>query len=440
VTEHGADPSRSSPPSVPRVATFFALYPETLGLNDGTTFCVAIQTPLRGFAKTAMHLMEGQSPFWLDPRLSQTLAVSVRFHRGQRDRHVFEEHDQKLLPIVQSAAGGSSLRTRSSEDQPERSQAHDDSFGTAYTVVEMTTQLAIPREGLFEACEPSGEVMGPTLTRCIDGLILVVDAFRSTQDVFIAPAARERLGPEIMATTRAADPDEGGWDEPAEYYLNAFATKSRYFIAGTQTSQTLPAMAHHIRLAARGYPPLVVGNLQADLDNALFSNGDFRAVLMFAYSASEILMDLALMAMLFEEGKTAQMAAASFTSPLKTRILTDYHDRLGGSWGPKGSGAVATWLQHVLLVRHQVAHGGYMPHYERAYAAREAHYNLGQHLRDRLAARAKRYPFTAGLLVTPPGFERRGIRTKAAGTAVHIGNDRIDEFIMWQNELIKLRA
>ena len=44
---------------VPRVATFFALYPETLGLMDGTTYCVALAAPLEGFAKTAMHLMEG---------------------------------------------------------------------------------------------------------------------------------------------------------------------------------------------------------------------------------------------------------------------------------------------------------------------------------------------------------------------------------------------
>jgi hypothetical protein len=92
---------------VPRVATFFALYPETLGLEPGTTFCIALGQPVRGFNRTAMHVMEGQQPFWLDPKLSGFLAVSVRFHRGARDRNIFDEREEMLMSIVEVVTGNS---------------------------------------------------------------------------------------------------------------------------------------------------------------------------------------------------------------------------------------------------------------------------------------------------------------------------------------------
>jgi hypothetical protein len=439
------DRTRSDSLLVPRVATFFSLYPETLGLADGTTFCIGQEVPLRGFAKTAMHLAEGQLPFWLDSALSGVLAVSIRFHRGKRDRNIIEELDEKLMSVVRPVTGESfpdfdRIQPDVVSASPERSPEYDSS-GIAYAVIEMTTQVAIPRKEYFEACEPSQDVMGPTLTRCIDGLIKIVDAYRFTQEVFIPGAARERLGPWIVAATRAADPDQGGWDHPAVHVLNTFATPGAgHFISGTQTPETLGEMGNQLRLEYLGHPSVAIGHMQKALDSSLFYDGNFRAVLMFAHSSSEIMMDLALMAMLFEEGKSAAEAASRFATPLKTRILTEYHNRLGGSWSPKGSGAVAAWIRDVLVIRHRVAHAGYLPLYEEARIARKAHYDLGLHLRDRLATRAKQYPFTAGQLVTQAGFERRGIRTKAAEAAVSVGSERLAEFVLWRNDLIKLRA
>jgi hypothetical protein len=310
-----------------------------------------------------------------------------------------------------------------------------------YTVVEMTTQVAMPVKSHWEACEPNSYIMGPTLTRCIDGLIRVVDAYLFAEKISAPRAARERLGPVIVGAIRPADPAQGGWDAPAEYVINSFAMQSgQHFVVGSQTAETVPNIVNYLALVEAGHPSIALGQLQADLDNALHHTGNFRAVLMFAHSASEILMDTALMAMLFEEEKTPREAAASFAKPLKTRILTEYHDRLGGAWAPKGSGAVAVWLRDVLLVRHRVVHAGYSPLYEEAEAARKAHFSLGQHLRDRLAARVKRYPFTAGLLVRAPGFERRGIRTKAAEAAVLAETARLTEFVGWRDDLIQLRA
>jgi hypothetical protein len=437
---------RPEPARVPRVATFFALYPEALGLENGTTFCIALKAPLYGFAKTAMHLREGDPPFWLDPRFSESLAVSIRFHRGERDKHVVDEHDELLTSVIQSVTGDSfpdwnNAPSDSIADLPDNSPEYDRSGGMVYTVVEMTTQLAFPEKSHWEACEPNDSIMGPTLTRCIDGLMQVIDAYRFAGKIAMPSPARERLGPGIVAATRAADPEQGSWDEPASYVINFFATQgARHFIVGAQTPETLPEMSRYLALASLGHPAVALGNVQAELNNAMFHDGNFRAVLMFAHSASEILMDTALMGMLFEEGRTAEEAVSSFARPLKTRILTEYHVRLGGAWDPSGSSAVAAWLRDLLLVRHRVAHAGYLPHYEEARVAREAHFSLGHHLRDQLAARAKKYPFTAGLLVRGGGFERRGIKTKAVEAAVRAETERLEEFVFWRNELIQLRA
>jgi hypothetical protein len=282
--------------------------------------------------------------------------------------------------------------------------------------------------------------MGPTLTRCIEGLIQVVDAYRFAEKIPMPSPARERLGPEIVGATRAADPSQGGWDAQAEYVINSFATQgARNFIVGTQSPDTLKKMSDYVTLATRGHPSIALAHLQAELDNAMF-DGNFRAVLMLAYTASEILLDLSLMGMLFDEGRKAKDAVGCFTKPLKTRLLTEYHNRLGGAWNPRSSEDVAAWLRNVRQVRNGVAHAGYLPDHEEAHVAREAYFSLGRHLRDRLASRAKKYPFTAGLLVRPGGFERRDIRSKAAQAAVQAAFDRLDEFLAWRDDLIRQRT
>jgi len=269
----------------------------------------------------------------------------------------------------------------------------------------------------------------------------VIDAYRFGEKVQLASPARERLGPAIIAATRAADPDQGGWDSPARYVINIFAAYGgNGFVRGAHSPHTFENMSTYLSLAAAHHPILAIGSLQHELQQAMYVDGNFRAVAIFAHSASEILMDAALMAMLFEENKSPADTAMTFTRPLKTRVLCDYHDRLGGTWTPRGSNAVATWIRDVLLIRHQVVHAGYLPIYEEAQAAHDAHFDLGTHLRDRLASRAKKYPFTSGLIVTAHGFERRGIHTKASDAAIRASSERLQEFVQWRDALIQLRG
>ena len=90
-----------------------------------------------------------------------------------------------------------------------------------------------------------------------------------------------------MGATRAAHPAQGGWDAPGAYVINTYATQgARHFIVGTHGPNTLKKMSEYVALATRKHPSIAMSHLQAELDNALF-DGNFRATLMLAYTASE---------------------------------------------------------------------------------------------------------------------------------------------------------
>ena len=437
--------SPPEPAKRPRVATFFALYPEPLGLLDGTTFSIALNAPVTGFARTAMHVKENDTPYWLDPEMTNMLVVSIRFHHGRLKWHVIEERDEQLFSVVRSVEGtsfpGFAEYKNGLSDKEELNTNSEDLNGKIYTVVEMSTQLVMPAQSGWAACEPAEIVMGPTLTRCINGLMEVIAAYRFGEKALIANPARERLGPAIVAATRAADPAQGSWDAPARYVINSFATHGgNGFVRGGHSPQTMQKMSSYLKLARDRHPILPIGSMQQDLQHAMYIEGNFRAVIIFAHSATEILMDLALMALLFEENANPKDAVMKFARPLKTRLLSDYHDRLGGAWGSQGSHPVAIWIRDVLTIRHQVVHTGYMPFYEQAQAAHDAHFGVGTYLRDRLACQVKRYPFTTGLLLTANGFERRRIQTKASDAAIRAGSERLQEFLQWRDELIRQRG
>jgi hypothetical protein len=175
----------------------------------------------------------------------------------------------------------------------------------------------------------------------------------------IPSPARERVGPDIIAVTRPADPDQGSWDTSSQYIFNSFAAYIQPSLIGKHTDTTMATMGQHLMFESIGHPMVALMRLRAELESAFYHDGNFLSTAIFAHSASEVMLDLALMGMLFEEGRTAEGSVAWFNKPLKTRVLNEYHERLGGLWGSKGAGSVAVWIRDTLLLRHRVVHAGY---------------------------------------------------------------------------------
>lgn len=435
-----ADDETARPAAIPRVATFFALYADPLGLTDGTTYCLVEDSPVRGFpSKVALHLMEDGSSLYLDPNMHERQFVSIRFHRGFHDKPVVEEHIHRLRQVVERV-GGKHFPNIAPSDSNNSGKANSLEDADIYTVVEMTTPIVRPEESHWEPAMPTNDVMGPTLTRCLNTLERVIAAYRATEKIMIPVPVRERVGPMVISVTRPANPDDGGWDPEADFVVNVFATHRQPLLKGGHTPTTMAAIAEYVYYEEIGHPTLALGSIQNEMDVALYHHGNFRGTVLAAHSASEVLLDVALMGMLYEEKQSSENAARVFDKPLKTRLLNEYHKRLGGSWGPQGSTEVAVWLRDLLSLRHQVAHAGYLPSSEEATAAQESYYALGRHLRNRLTAKAKTYPFTAGLLVTKAGFDRRNIHTKATTAAVAaVTVDVLKEFLSWRSDIIRMR-
>jgi hypothetical protein len=434
----------SSATIVPRVVTFFTSYPEPIAIPDGAYFCVAMEAPVRGFIKVALHITDNEQPVWLSAALVSSIAVSVRFHRSKRAKSFVTTAYEDLMPVVRKVAGASlpTLVRESTTDSKliETQVAESDTEGSPITVVEMTTQLVRPGEETWEVSNPDNAVMGPTLTRCIEALILIIDGYRLGCKANIPAPARERLGPVIIAATRAADPAEGGWDPSVFDVLNTFAAYSGQALPQIDPTKTTHIIHSVLALEHMGHPLVPLMQLQADVNIAFYRDGNFRAAVIFAHTASEVLMDTAILAMHFEENAAPEDAVMVFDKQLKTRVLRDYHKRLGGSWDPSAE-PVGKWLHDLLRVRHLVAHTGYAPTYDEARLARDGHYALGTFLRDRLAARVQKYPFTAGMLVTPAGFARRGIHTRAAKQAAKLAESQmLQDFLTWRANVLQLRG
>src|SRR5712691_10766366 len=103
---HPTDNESTPSNLVPRAATFFALYPDPLGLMDGAYFCAGMASPVRGFpTRIALHLKDGDHTIWLDPQISELLFVSIRFHRGKRQQDYIVEHIAQLNEIVDRIGG-----------------------------------------------------------------------------------------------------------------------------------------------------------------------------------------------------------------------------------------------------------------------------------------------------------------------------------------------
>jgi hypothetical protein len=429
----------------PRVATFFAQYSDHVGLDDGAYFCAVMGSPVRGFpSKIALHLKDGDRTIWLNPESSGLLFVSVRFHRGKRRQDYITEHVVQLSEVVDRIGGDDFPKAAdgSSEQIPETSESSSDSDeSSSYTVIEMTTPLVEWTGSYWEPCLPSNEVMGPTLTRCINEFIRIINAYRFAEKIMIPSPSRERVGPLIISATRTAGPEQAGWDTERHAVINYFAVSRQPTLIGTQSPSTMVEMTNYLVFEEIGHPSIAIMQLQADLNTAFYQEGNSRSTVLFAYSASEVLLDTALMGMLYEEGRSPEEAVTVYEKPLKTRILTEYHDRIGGSWTSKGSHPVAIWMQDSLVLRHRVAHAGYLPSVDEAEKARTAYFSLGRHLRDRLAVNVKKYPMTSSMLVTRGGFERRNMRTKAVNQAIESTTmEVVAEFVSWRSRVIGLRA
>jgi hypothetical protein len=189
------------------------------------------------------------------------------------------------------------------------------------------------------------------------------------------------------------------------------------------------------------HPATAVAELQADARAAVAQVGDFRSAIMLFHTASEVLLDLTLSALCWEEGLSPEDAAAQFSGQLMTRVRSRYHARIGGNWQTGEGSPLHSWYQDVVLIRHRVAHAGELVDRDRADRATDSFAQLSTFVPDRLVASVNRYPKSAAIIATESGFRRRDVWTRRAQSAVASVNMRtLLEFNAWRADVLAARS
>lgn len=423
----------------PRLATFFACYPESIGLSDQDTQVTFTGQEMLGYAgigAVATHLVGTTAIASLaSDRLDQVF-VSLRVHRASRPGSVIVRDIEDVNRVVRGLAPELAIQVPEPDER-------DPAFEHTYTVLELVTPL-VQFDGRSWVPAPLDQsAMGLTLTRCLDVVCDLVTAYRvSTSHLMPAPA-RERVGPIIQWGTRPANQTDGHWDEwpdAPDSVMNGFAVLNRGLPAPEADADAVARMRGFILQRSLGFPIHAVMELQADADAAIQLRGDYRAAVMLLYSASEVFMDLALLLMCWEEGMSVEAAVAEFNPKFGARVRSKYHDRIGGGWSAK-QGNVKVWQRDLVSLRHRVTHAGERVDRDAADAARDAYAGMRAHLLDRLAYSVGKYPKTAAMLVTAEGFKRRGKwsrRIEAAAASATF--DVLADFVQWRNAVIQQRA
>lgn len=142
---------------------------------------------------------------------------------------------------------------------------------------------------------------------------------------------------------------------------------------------------------------------------AFHRHGNTREAVVMMASAAEVLLNIVLCMMLWEEGATPEAASRSWPEGLVTRVKNCYWPRIGGQWNLSGNGPVGHWARSVADLRHRTVHAGYLPTADEARSSIEGVEGLLTFLGDRIVygSNLRKYPRTASQLLGTDGLSRR---------------------------------
>ncbi|GGR12309.1 hypothetical protein ACFOE1_10680 [Agromyces mediolanus] len=295
------------------------------------------------------------------------------------------------------------------------------------TVVELTA--------VYDGDPPDALALSDEFDR---GLELIRDVQRSyylaTQDP-ITLVAREQL-PTMLFFLQ----NHGQGLEPG-IYLTHHASLRRSVQPAPLSDDRRQTMAAVLRMNP-GNPFWPYANLRREAYVALWLRGDYAAAVITAATAAEVILDTLLRHLLWEEGVSAEDAAAHFSSStLATRVRRDYGPRLGGKWALDGADPVSTWHRDTAKVRNRVAHAGYEPTLEQANAALQAVIELEVHLMDLIChpKRLHRYIKTALAFTNVPGIKKRGRLSKRVQALIDsTPQSDLDLFHLWRDTAMRV--
>ncbi|MGW7259011.1 hypothetical protein [Streptomyces sp. NPDC054834] len=199
---------------------------------------------------------------------------------------------------------------------------------------------------------------------------------------------------------------------------------------------------------ANGSPLELAMDRSLEASTFMRRDGDYGNAVIHAELSSEIVLDSILALLLWEEQLQAPSIDAAIAvfddsrGGLTIRVRREYAPRLGGIWDPEKQGPVQDWARKLARLRGRVVHRGYRPTETEAVAALSASAALLNFIKGRLAAKARKFPRTALLVLGEPGLRRLG-GWKAAEEYLEASQHRPDdwfrEYAAWRSKVDAVR-
>lgn len=160
---------------------------------------------------------------------------------------------------------------------------------------------------------------------------------------------------------------------------------------------------------------------------AQWSSGSARMAVVALAAAGEVLLDTALLLMLWEECTAPADATTYFdrNTGHTRRVAKHLPPRLGGGWDPDSRTPGGEYLRTLVRLRHRVVHAGHEPTAAELDGATNSLIGLEHYLADRLVSGhvLKRYTRTAVVFVGHDGLARRNRLTRHVRDLMHDDNE-----------------
>lgn len=168
--------------------------------------------------------------------------------------------------------------------------------------------------------------------------------------------------------------------------------------------------------------------------------GEEGQAVILANTSCEVLLDVILALLMWEEGLVVENVAGAFEDgKVLRRITQELAPRLKGDWSTD-RGAVGHWYRSAYRLRHRVIHGGYVPTSREGSEALDAAAGLHKFVMDRIAERRTTYPRASLMTVAEGGLRKRGVWSgrikRFAETDALSEPDWRDSYVDWYRDLV----
>ena len=365
------------------IIVFFIPLPQALPLNHGATFSFG-EDGISGLPDLPLLHSPDTPPF---PNMtSGSNFTSLKIWQVKSTMPGFRERLDAAMKVASAVTTFEPLVDSATSADPPPVDA-------VITVVEAVSEIS--------SSEP--QEVSAALDRAIARIQQITIASGLAAQQSIDLPTREKLPSYIPVCRRNIEASE--WLDVSIYPCNNNDVIRH--VPASFDAKMLSRFKLFLQASARSEPLYSYLALTAEADAFLYRDGDTRNSVILVAAACEVLLDVLLLALLWESGKKPEEAASLFgrDDSITRRVKTHYQHWIGGTWQLDRPGPVRGWFERVADLRNRCLHTGLRPSRDDATLARDSADALRLFIIERLkdSTNVKKFPLTANFFLDSKG-------------------------------------